>query len=493
LILFSGDEVTAHFVLGSKKLLLISFFGAYHEREAMTDFFLRDFVVRNDFSCVGITTCVRGFYLSQDMEKIEQMVRQIAKDYEKVILIGESMGAYAAIKFSKRFDADAVMAFAPIYSLDLNELNLANDLERKIVHRTMAHHKIAARPEFDKMGIKKADARGFTVVVYDPDESSDDYSAKLIQEEIPDSRLLPIRHSGHTLYSMVAGDRALTNIVDGLVKEDAGQIREVFRVARRSDVNIIISTLSKAARKKPYLCVQALRARRVTTGSAARQVQGHILNNVLAVNLILLDDVQGGHDHLCLTYGRTFDLPFGTHFRPSGPAAGCNYLILSLAGMFLFYSLVTKRFVLDQVPGARSDMLPVLMMLSGDSVLLSMLGPQGRVPLALTLDQSQDENQRLTLVRERNVVSFRSGAQYVRAVPDGSIDINAHSIGDWERFALVPLSANRPLITEQSIGWFERSLMNEVLASAMETPVLPVRKVRTKRRWSSLFSREGRG
>lgn len=243
----------------------------------------------------------------------------------------------------------------------------------------------------------------------------------------------------------------------------------------------MINILSRAARKKPHLCLRALGSERASTDIARSIIESDILNNILAFHLISLGSSQAAYDRLCFIYKKTFDVPVRI---PPGTDKGHHHVLLSYLGTFLAYDLATKAITLDHAPFGKSGILPVLVKLDGDRVALSVLSPTGEKTVSLMSDPAAY----LTLIPEGAVVSLRTDHQYVRATPKNHVDTNAHSVGDWERFVLVPLSSESPLVNVASIGWFERSLINEALVA--EQPKVASRggKVRSKRWWTSLFA-----
>lgn len=204
MIIFSGTEVVVHFSKESGRSLFVTFIGAYHEKEATTDFFLQSFVEKNGFCCVGITSHIRGFYLSKEITEVAKLVDAMASNLDRIILIGQLMGGYAAIKYSKLFNASCVLAFAPVYSLDPDEFGSGADLKRKILARSVVYHCIPHRPEFKEMGVSAADIKGLVILVYDPDQYTDEFNVKAIKREVTDSRSIPVRYLGHTLYPYIA-------------------------------------------------------------------------------------------------------------------------------------------------------------------------------------------------------------------------------------------------------------------------------------------------
>ncbi|MGY3929042.1 MULTISPECIES: tetratricopeptide repeat protein [Aeromonas] len=80
-----------------------------------------------NINILGLVAKNRSWYPTSSVEQIADKCAHIISQYEYIICYGTSAGAYAAIKFGSKFRANAVVAFAPIFSIAESEIDIEID------------------------------------------------------------------------------------------------------------------------------------------------------------------------------------------------------------------------------------------------------------------------------------------------------------------------------------------------------------------------------
>jgi pimeloyl-ACP methyl ester carboxylesterase len=76
-----------------------------------------NFLSRFEACQIGLIDYSANWYPEADMAAVLPVLAPLLAGYERVVLYGFSMGAYAALKYGARLGADAVLAFSPQYSI----------------------------------------------------------------------------------------------------------------------------------------------------------------------------------------------------------------------------------------------------------------------------------------------------------------------------------------------------------------------------------------
>jgi len=102
-IIFGGF---AHKIMGQRPLVLINFL----KDSGWDVIFLRDF--KNSWYHFGVSN------VGEDIDVVAKYLKNVSKEYETVITLGNSMGGYASILFGSLIGADMCFSFGPQTFID---------------------------------------------------------------------------------------------------------------------------------------------------------------------------------------------------------------------------------------------------------------------------------------------------------------------------------------------------------------------------------------
>jgi hypothetical protein len=117
-------------------------------------------------------------------------------DYERLVLVGNSAGGYAALLFGSLLDADCVLSFAPQSTIDLRELHRLGDRRWDDNLEPLAARALLDPRFVDLTGLAHRDAR----VYYDADDALDrGHAERLLDGGGPGLHGHPCEGGGHDL------------------------------------------------------------------------------------------------------------------------------------------------------------------------------------------------------------------------------------------------------------------------------------------------------
>lgn len=468
-IVFKGEELFAHQHRGSSSYLLITFSSAGHIDQASQWFLMRDVVQRNDITCIGITSSSKNFFISPEIFEIEKQTRQLRSRYSEVVILGVSMGAYAAIKYSKLFGATRVISFSPQYSLDADELELDEE-QRVHLRGGMLLHRIVRREEHKTMAPKPHDIQGSIVIIYDTKEIIDEFAAAMFAKALPSIRTIGLRHIGHIAVDMYEQDVSFLRLLR-LVREDDGNELEKFLVEKlKRNVRYIVSVLNEAARRKPHMALRALNSQNPIVRQHIKELRASFIENVLMCVLYRRRDYALAYQ---LLQSRHLDeLPDGGNVQDWSDAHGVprytGFLLFSELATFLAYDLTKHEMVFVNSITGSPYLRPVIGEISdgeirfsysdGDQICrLSVGGASDSVFRPLPCDDSFAIG-----------VGTEHGVQRVlRAHPSGKCEIVTSDIGSHEKFTLIGAPPGFIKAGLRSGDWFQNTLLRHAVGDAL--------------------------
>lgn len=193
-------------------------------------------------SALGIVCKQNTWYPASLKGHLEQLTA-ITSRFKERICYGFSMGGYAAIKYSRCFDATTVLSLSPQSSLDPEDLDgrkpwYSNNF-RYAIHRGMA--------------IRSDDISGKVVIFYDPLSWEDVLSHSKIKDECLDLHDVRLWYTGHTTVLIFASTEALKGIFDYSSAEEWAKLQEHSARLRRSGPRRIPQILDRVIRRRQPL------------------------------------------------------------------------------------------------------------------------------------------------------------------------------------------------------------------------------------------------
>lgn len=143
-----------------------------------------EFFRRLNISAIGIMTTQPNWYPRDDMMRAVAAVQPMLKN-KRVITYGHSQGGYGALKYSKAFNANAVLSFSPQSSINPDEVN---DFDTRYVS-------YFDRKLFNGLAVQACEVSENAVIFFDPFEKADKLHADALSFE--QVHKVPIAFSGH--------------------------------------------------------------------------------------------------------------------------------------------------------------------------------------------------------------------------------------------------------------------------------------------------------
>lgn len=171
-----------------------------------------------------------------------------------VIVMGSSMGGYGALKYSAKLGADAVIAFAPQFSVSPHEAPF--DPGRHGFYNAELHGDMAIKPE---------DISGEVALFYDPEVNWDTLHTQAIVEAIKSAKVVAARHGGHELIELFKTEPALAGAVARTLQGSPQALQQHCTDHKKRFVNYYINLTILLIKKK-----QLGRARRVLDAAFLR-------------------------------------------------------------------------------------------------------------------------------------------------------------------------------------------------------------------------------
>ncbi|MGI4795417.1 MAG: hypothetical protein ACRYG8_15350 [Janthinobacterium lividum] len=492
-ILHDGEDFVLHHHRGNASYLIVTFIGSQQEGIATRDYLLSDLAEKYNIPCLGITCKTRNMYTSKEMDQVLSAAAPILRRYETVVAIGNSIGGYAAIKFSRRLGATHVFAVTPAYSLDVDELSFENAAERSRLEPGLLVHGISSPETLKGMAIRRQDVSGRVVVVHNPHVPVDAHQMKHLRATITLEEM-PLQHDGHNVYSSLARPETMSKIIDVLRFSGSAALRREFRTIRRSIPSCIVPTLQRAMLRHPLLVHRALRSDAVAITPGLNGLDHGVLSNELAFRL-----AECGHETLAFDriermirhgLGKAVRLlaeaepGSTTNLRP-----GRHYLLLSTHGTFLCATSEPPRLTLSWNPFSTEGLTPVFASPSNDGLMLRTISHDGRISAPLHIQAGQSH---LDWSRINGRIALRTTSGSVSANPDDTIQYGPAHVDRWEQF--LPIAVDEPagLVQCRSTGWLDASVqrMSESAADLTRSNAPPSRS--SNAGWGRLFRFAGR-
>ncbi len=496
MIVHAGEEIVVHQNHGASDYLLVTFCELHNEHLAHMHYFLKPIVDEANISCIGVMTTVKGFYLSPEMDEVFRIVERERRG-RKVVVFGQSMGGYAAIKHSRALKADYVLACSPFFSMDPDELEFPSDRHRKILMHSMAHHNVVDRPQFKGMRITAADTHGRVVVFYDPSEFVDVYDAELLRKHLPDAEFVTVPHANHAVYNSSWRASMFSDLVRATRSEDKrAVVREMNRI-RRSNAQFMVRSLRKASQRKPLLCLKALHSPRIAEHLDYKTILNDPLNMLLVHTLFARGDRAAAVRHFALVAKEVMQLRAPPVDVGDGPLLDTvlgqkRCLLMSVHGTFLAYEMTNRAVRLEQHVFGRNDLFPVFAKWANGGSSFYILSNEREIPISLTTGDagSNTEAQAASpqLVEAgAHCIAIRSGDGYLEAGNNGRLHLAA-VLGEHERFVPIPMPEQSSALKAGSLNWFDQVVLTQPPAPLIENDMSAARQRRAPR-WRRLFAK----
>lgn len=156
-----------------------------------------------------------------------------------VIVMGSSMGGYGALKYSAELGADAVIAFAPQFSVSPHEAPF--DPGRHGFYNAELHGDMAIRPE---------DISGEVAIFYDPEVNWDTLHTQAIVGAVKGAKVVTARYGGHELIELFKTEPSLAGAVERTLQGSVQALQQYCTDHKKRFVNYYINLTILLIQKK---------------------------------------------------------------------------------------------------------------------------------------------------------------------------------------------------------------------------------------------------
>lgn len=206
---------------------------------------------RHDLEVMAVQTARRDWYVSYRSGALAEALSQLTEGYRDVVLSGFSMGAYAALLYSRAAHARRVLAVSPQYSIDpaVAPFDPMRHRKFRLIGRPM--------PLPQEMG----DTQVKGLLIYDPTIAPDRQHAALIAAHFPRLSPCALPYGGHPATGAL-NDAGAVGTVTGMVIEDtidASAVRALHRKLRSQSERYRLRLAMAASIRHPARAAPALR------------------------------------------------------------------------------------------------------------------------------------------------------------------------------------------------------------------------------------------
>jgi alpha-beta hydrolase superfamily lysophospholipase len=236
-VIFEGQSYRVHSSIPTDGPVVICF-APWRPPAANLRPFGLDIMLQSKRNVIAIEAFKNDWYYTREFDAALAAIDAAAGDRFR-IGYGSSMGAYAALNFSRRLNIGRVVLFSPQISLDPQKAPWETRWESEragLVFRNDAIHEVPP-------------AKGYLVV--DPHEPNDRKHAEAIMSHHPDLELIPVPFAGHFALNWFAQNKTIREVVFAMLfADDAAPVVRRLRRRGRSDIPVYWAYLSRAYRKR---------------------------------------------------------------------------------------------------------------------------------------------------------------------------------------------------------------------------------------------------
>ena len=245
---FQSDEIEAAYLPGEGDFLLVTF-APMDFKTSEDAFWGRAFAEKLGLPALGfVSRTGTNWYPEADMIAAIKAAKKITAKYKRIVTYGSSMGAYGALKYSRRLKATACAAFGPQFSIDPDDIDaiIYTRFYRKDVHVAMA--------------IKEKDVCDNAYLFYDPINAFDRNNASAITAKAPQTHLIPLPYAGHECIKVFAGSQAAQELFQNCLDGNTAALGLQARTLRAHSSARYAGLAQALLPRRPDLAAKVIRA-----------------------------------------------------------------------------------------------------------------------------------------------------------------------------------------------------------------------------------------
>jgi hypothetical protein len=258
--IFDGAHLRAVLHPGRTGLLMVTFDYRMDDKAGFSADAHSTGFARMGHAQLSIKTRGNDWFINPDTVALEAVLPSVAARFDRVQMLGFSMGAYGALRFAKALGAKSLVAVSPQVSVDPGVV----PFERRYVV-----------PGFDPVSgnlTSVADPGLEGLLLVDPFEPADLAHARLVQALFPQLRLVRLNFGGHPAFQIVREGQKSWTLHHAAVaaRPDPLLIRAAHRDGRRRSAGYWTRLAAHAQASHPALAAFA----RLQAGSRGFGVDG---------------------------------------------------------------------------------------------------------------------------------------------------------------------------------------------------------------------------
>ncbi|MCB8879864.1 hypothetical protein ACELLULO517_06435 [Acidisoma cellulosilytica] len=235
-IIYTNRSFEVHFRPGKSAFCLITF-NPLETRSNGRFYWGRPLAEKWDYTCLGFVTHGNDWFPESDMLEAAEVLKPYLNG--RNVLYGFSMGAYAAVRYSKLLNAELVLAFSPLLSIDPQDV--PHDSRWHKLHRPELHSNMRVREEH---------VQGDLLVFYDPLLPSDAWHGQEISG-YPQGVALPLPFTGHETLAVAMQFPGFSGIINRCVY-DRDSLADYMKAGRRRSSMFHFLAAAKMAERGKY-------------------------------------------------------------------------------------------------------------------------------------------------------------------------------------------------------------------------------------------------
>lgn len=240
-------------VHGRADLLVVGFHPLSHHAAPDAPFWGQRLAEKYGLSWLAIESDGVGWFPQVEMLAVVEEARVLIANYPTRLFYGYSMGAYAALKYSRQLGADTVLALAPQVSIDPAQVGDFD--QRYVAHFSSELHA--------GMQLTASDLGGRCYWVYDPRHAVDaEHLRRLCSDAV---RPVAVPHIGHypiELATRSGGFLQLAELVQDPRIDQSAQLARLFRQVKR-DCPSFLYRVALALQRKGHVAQARANMQRV--------------------------------------------------------------------------------------------------------------------------------------------------------------------------------------------------------------------------------------
>jgi len=205
-------------------------------------FFADKFISKSAINAIGYMAKSPNWYPKSSIINSYQTVSNHLLDSSNIVIYGGSMGGYAALKYSKLFNAKSVIALCPQWSIDPKECTDFEPGFSNFYTQSMAG-----------MSIKEEDISGDVFIFSDPQLAQDTAHRNKIIEIYPSATPINVYSADHNVTGVIAGSNNIENIFSACENKNISQLIIAVSNARKNSISRIYTLLNRLSNRHPII------------------------------------------------------------------------------------------------------------------------------------------------------------------------------------------------------------------------------------------------